>query len=144
MKKFLLSFAFLAVSGSAHASTFDVYGLWLTQAEDAHIEVTDCGDGTPCGSLVWVDPIVTHEEVDARNANKLLRTRPLIGVPIVWGYTRGRKAWRSGHIYNPEDGKTFKSTMRLQKNGTLKVKGCLGSLCITNIWTPVQNHLEAQ
>lgn len=144
MKKFLLSFAFLASSSSAHSSSFDVYGLWLTQAEDAHIEVADCGDGTPCGSLVWVDPLIWQEDVDARNANEVLRTRPLIDVSIVWGYTRGRKAWRSGHIYNPEDGKTFKSTMRLQEDGTLKVKGCLGLVCITNIWTPVQNHSEPQ
>lgn len=139
MKRLILSMVALTVPTAANADTFDVYGLWLTQAETAHIEVTDCGDGTPCGALIWIDPVIADAGIDARNANKTLRTRPLVGVPIVWGYARGKKNWRSGHIYNPEDGKTFKSTMRLQDNGTLKVKGCIGLICITNIWTPVQN-----
>lgn len=140
MKNTLLSIAMLAIPSTANADTFDVYGLWLTQAETAHIEVTDCGDGTPCGALTWVDPVIAETGIDVRNVNSSLRSRPLVGVPIVWGYARGKKNWRGGHIYNPEDGKTFKSTMRLQKNGTLKVKGCLGPLCITNIWTPVQSE----
>lgn len=138
MKILLFSIIALAVSAPANADTLDVYGLWLTQAKDSHIKVTDCGDGTPCGELVWVDPMIAEAGIDARNANTSLRTRPLVGVPIVWGYTRGKKKWKSGRIYNPEDGKTFKSSMRLQENGTLKVKGCIGPLCITNIWTPVR------
>lgn len=137
MRKVLLSVAMLAVPVFAHAEAFDVYGRWLTQAGDAHIDVTDCGDGTPCGALAWVDPKTTDIDRDARNANASLRERPLIGVPIVWGYARGKKDWRGGRIYNPEDGKTFNSKMRLQENGMLRVQGCLGPICITNIWTPV-------
>lgn len=137
MKTVITGLALLALAPTASADTFNVYGLWLTEAKTAHIEVTDCGDGTPCGSLAWVDPLTADTDSDIRNANTDLRERPLIGVPIVWGYERGKKNWSSGHIYNPEDGKTFKSVMRLQKDGTLEVKGCLGFLCITNIWTRV-------
>lgn len=137
MKRILLSLIAVTMPTVANADTHDVYGLWLTQAETAHIEVTDCGNGTPCGALIWVAPTLADAGIDARNVDKSLRARPLVGVPIVWGYERGKKKWRNGRIYNPEDGKTFKSTMRLQENGTLKVKGCLGPLCITNIWTPI-------
>lgn len=140
MKNLLLSLAMLATPAVAQAEAFDVYGLWLTQARDAHIDVTDCGDGTPCGALAWVDANTTDIDRDVRNSDTSLRERRLIGVPIVWGYARGTKDWRGGRIYNPEDGKTFTSTMRLQENGTLKVQGCLGPICITNIWTPVASQ----
>lgn len=144
MRKMLLGLAILALPASASADILDVYGLWLTQAKDAHIEVTDCGDGTPCGYLIWVDPMTTQTLHDTRNSDSELRERPLIGVPIVWGYARGKKDWRSGHIYNPEYGETYTSSMRLQKDGTLKVKGCLGPLCITNIWTPAPTGTKEQ
>lgn len=144
MRILLLGLTMSALPASACADAFDVYGIWLTQAEDAHIEVTDCGDGTPCGDLVWVDPITAESQQDIRNDNSEQRGRPLIGVPIVWGYVRGRKNWHNGHIYNPEYGKTYASSMRLQKDGTLKVKGCLGPICITNIWTPAQTRMKEQ
>ena len=144
MRNLLLGLTMSALPASAYADAFDVYGIWLTQAEDAHIEVTDCGDGTPCGDLVWVDPITTESQQDIRNDNSEQRGRPLIGVPIVWGYARGQKDWRSGQIYNPEYGTSYSSSMRLQKNGTLKVKGCLGPICITNIWTAAQTRMKEQ
>lgn len=140
MNKLLTAFAVLALSSPANADVFNVYGIWLTQAKDAHIEVTDCGDRTPCGALTWVDVETTVSDRDIRNADIELQGRPLIGIPIVWGYTRGQKGWRDGQIYNPEYGKTYVSSMRLQKDGTLKVRGCLGPLCITNVWTPVETE----
>ena len=121
----------------ANANPHDVYGIWLTEAGDGHIEISDCGDGTPCGVLVWVDPIKLSTDRDAQNPDPMLQERPLVGVPIVWGYDAGRNSWRRGQIYNPEDGKTFSSSMKKLENGNLKVKGCLGPLCITNIWTHV-------
>ena len=32
----------------------EVSGTWLNDAKTGHIEISDCGDGTPCGHLVWV------------------------------------------------------------------------------------------
>lgn len=144
MRKLVLCVTIMALRSTASADTFNVYGLWFTQAKDAHIEVTDCGDGTPCGALVWVDPAMTLYQHDIRNADDGQRGRPLIGVPIVWGYVRGQREWHSGQIYNPEYGKTYASSMRLQEDGTLKVKGCLGVLCITNTWTPLQSNKKEQ
>jgi len=144
MNKLLATLIVLALAGPARADTntgaFNAYGLWLTQAKDAHVEITDCGDGTPCGALVWVEPETAVSDYDIRNDDPQLRGRTLIGVPIVWGYSRGQKDWRGGYIYNPEYGETYKSSMRLQKDGRLKVKGCLGPLCITNIWTRVETR----
>jgi len=142
MKRLILVVFGLAISNLAYADNHDVHGLWLTEAKDGHVEIKDCGDGTPCGTLVWVDPHTSETELDARNADETLRTRALIGVPIIWGFAKGKNNWRKGKIYNPEDGKTFSSSIRLLKDGTLKVKGCLGPICITNIWTAVSKNDE--
>lgn len=120
---------------SAHASVHDVYGLWMSEAKDGLIVVSDCGDGTPCGTLVWVDPKKADTLFDARNKDKAMRSRALIGVPIIWDFKRSNKGWKSGKIYNPEDGKTFTARIKRQENNLLQVKGCLGVICITNIWT---------
>lgn len=143
MKTLFLTLAAAIMSTTAYANSLDVYGLWLTEAKDGHVEITDCGDGTPCGRLVWIDPLKEPTERDARNRDTALQDRPLLGVPIVWDYAARRSEWRGGRIYNPEDGKTFGSSMRRLRNGTLRVKGCLGPVCITNIWTPLDPAAQA-
>ncbi len=135
----LFFFVLIMAPTSVFAAAHDVYGLWLTEARDGHVEISDAGDGTPIGTLVWVDPQSTDTQQDARNLDEALRSRPLVGVPIVWGFVKGKSGWRRGHIYNPEDGKTFRSSMALQDDGSLKVKGCLGPFCRTNFWTPVRS-----
>jgi len=143
VKTLFLIFAIALLIGEAKADPLDVYGLWLTEAGDGHVNITDCGDGTPCGALVWVDPAQTPINRDVKNPDLKLRNRPLIGVPIIWGYRAGRRIWRNGRIYNPDDGKTFGSSLQRLENGNLKVKGCLGPLCVTNLWTPV-NQLASE
>ncbi len=148
---FVLTVAF-CLSAPAIADPHDVYGLWLSAAKDGHIEIHDCGDATPCGNLVWIDParIDTartdtartdtariETDRDAMNRDPSLRTRALIGIPIVRGFERSPKGWHRGEIYNPEDGKTFVASLEKLPDGTLRVKGCIGPLCRTNIWTPV-------
>ncbi|MEP3891319.1 MAG: DUF2147 domain-containing protein [Hellea sp.] len=132
----------LFVSVPAGASPHDVFGLWASEAKDGHVEISDCGNGTPCGVLVWVDPEKGGATLDVRNNNKDLRKRPLIGVPIIWNFQRSKKGWRSGRIYNPEDGKVFTAHVRRQDENHLKVKGCLAVVCITNIWTRLPSSAE--
>lgn len=136
MKKLLFATCLMAVP--AFADPLDVNGIWLTNAEDAHVEISDCGDGTPCGTLIWVDPATTDTDLDARNPDPDLRSRPLAGLPLLWGFQESSSRWRKGKIYNPEDGKTFRSAIRTRDDGTLEVKGCIGPLCQTYIWTRVE------
>ena len=147
MKRHIFTLAIsVFVAGPAIAETpnHDVFGLWLSAAGDGHIEVVDCGDGTPCGSLAWVDPASTTSGLDSRNPDPEKRARSLIGVPIVWNYTKSKTRWTDGKIYNPEDGKTFRSTLKKRADGTLEVRGCLGPICRTNIWTPVEKTEAGQ
>jgi len=39
-----------------------------------------------------------------------------------------------GRIFNPRNGKSYKSIIKVSEMGDLKVKGCLGPVCETKIW----------
>jgi uncharacterized protein (DUF2147 family) len=140
---YLISIFTVLTPGVAFADSHDVFGLWQSEARDGYIRIEDCGDGTPCGTLVWADPEKMISDLDIRNKDRELRSRSLVGVPIVWGFERDEKHWSGGKIYNPEDGKTFRSSLKRQSEDTLKVKGCLGPICISNRWTRVPSYQEA-
>jgi uncharacterized protein (DUF2147 family) len=135
--------ASLLMLGIAHAEDLDVAGLWLTDTGDAHIKITDCDDATPCGVIAWLDPETQEADSDLNNPDPALRSRPLLGLPFIWGFERKGERWRSGKIYDPKDGKTYRSSLELRDDGTLHVKGCVGPFCRKLIWTRVQSMGEA-
>lgn len=126
---------FLSVSSLAGPQ--DIYGIWITESANGKVEVKDCGDSTPCGTLIWVDESQAESAFDIRNSDPKLRTRPLIGSAVFWGFKSKGDKWKSGKIYDAESGKTYKSKMEMLDNGTLKVKGCIGPICQSQIWTRV-------
>ena len=114
-----------------------VLGVWETPEKDARIEITDCGDGTPCGDLIWIDPVSADSETDINNPTKALRDRPLIGIRMVWGFTSRRDQWRSGKVYDPESGRTYRAELNLKEANQLKLKGCFGPICRSQVWSRV-------
>ncbi|MCY3672067.1 MAG: DUF2147 domain-containing protein, partial [Alphaproteobacteria bacterium] len=50
----------------------------------------------------------------------------------------GEGPWKGGRIYNPENGKTYRSNLRLKGADTLRVSGCVFIFCETQIWTRVE------
>ncbi|MFN3836074.1 MAG: hypothetical protein ACK4NO_09255, partial [Glycocaulis sp.] len=43
-------------AGSAAADPLDVFGKFAVRGGTSHIEISDCGNATPCGHIVWIDP----------------------------------------------------------------------------------------
>ena len=138
---FLSCLVYLALAIGASAQGInDLTGTWRTVRHGALVTITDCGNGSPCGGLEQVSTAITNgHTTDIRNPNATLRTRPLIGVPILWGFASGTEGWRNGHLYNPDDGKTFRAYLRLLSPNELRVTGCLGPFCRSQIWTRISN-----
>jgi len=133
-----LSMTFFAPFASA-GSLEDFSGLWVIESEKGRVEIADCGDGTPCGTLVWVkSEQKTDMPLDINNKEPELRVRPLIGIQLVYGFEQKKDRWKNGKIYNPEDGRTYRSSMRRLDYNTLEVKGCLGPICKAQIWKAVE------
>ncbi|MEO0712596.1 MAG: DUF2147 domain-containing protein [Pseudomonadota bacterium] len=134
----------------AHADSKDVYGLWLTAAGTAQVDIADCGDGTPCGSVAWIDPdslepgVTPETAVDRNNPDPALRDQPVIGMTMLTDFEEKRSDWRGGTIYDAEAGKAYGSRLKKLDDGTLQVKGCIGPICQTQIWTPVAAMSETE
>ncbi|WP_027580462.1 DUF2147 domain-containing protein [Bradyrhizobium sp. Ai1a-2] len=118
----------------------DPSGTWQTQAGDARVKISKCSGGI-CGVIVSlrepIDPATGRPQVDNKNPNPALTTRPIIGLPLFSGMrpTDGSK-W-AGQIYNADDGGTYASSISLAGPDTLRVEGCVGALCGGETWTRV-------
>jgi uncharacterized protein (DUF2147 family) len=124
---FALSFA-----GTAHAAQ-PIAGRWLTEDGSAIIQVGPCGSST-CGKIASVvKPRPGAPTTDVNNPDASLRSRSMIGLPILSDFTDAGDEWR-GRIYDPRNGKSYKSIVTRGENGTLRVKGCISFLCQTQVW----------
>jgi uncharacterized protein (DUF2147 family) len=128
---------FLALSlmaGTAYARPLEGT-TWRTQSGAGTVRIEACGQRT-CGRILTGTPRPGQTEFDARNPNPALRTRTLIGLTILTGFIRQADfSYKGGTIYDPESGRTYRSEFRLKPDGRLEVKGCIGPICQTQIWT---------
>lgn len=122
-----------AAAPLASADPHNVFGVWETEAGNSHIQIADCGDGTPCGTVVWINPndlqpgMTPETVVDANGDN-------VLGLKMLYGFDKRKNDWRSGTIYDPEAGKTYGSRIKVRNDGKLQVKGCIGPFCQTQVW----------
>ncbi len=141
----VLTMTLLLVGIASAEEVTSITGRWRTMRHGALVDIVNCGDGSPCGVLSWVAADIAQGAVtDARNPNRDLRGRALIGVPILWGFQPAEGGWESGRLYNPDTGQTFRSSVRLLAARQLRVTGCLGPLCRTEVWTRVGRAPAAQ
>ena len=124
-----------ALSPSAFAGSVadDIHGLWINNKDVGKqkfaVMIEDCGNKL-CGRLYWLKKPLSASGLpkrDKHNPNEALRDRPLCGLQILTGFQyAGDSTWNAGEIYNPDDGLTFSSTMKLAPEGSLKIRGYVG------------------
>ena len=140
MKTLFFTSAILMIASPAFAADVDgkaVFGTWATETGSAHIEITDCGDGTPCGTVAHLTDPASAGKLDVNNEDPALAAKPILGSRMLWGFEAKKSKWSGGRIYDAESGKDYKSKLELQEDGTLEVKGCVSIACKTQIWTAV-------
>jgi uncharacterized protein (DUF2147 family) len=113
-----------------------VLGRWRTEIRHGVVEIARCGPSI-CGKLVDSDGLKANPNLlDINNKDARMRTRRLMGVQMLQGFTWKDGAWNGGTIYNGEDGGTYKATVTPITNNQLKLKGCIvWPLCKTQTWT---------
>jgi len=137
LKQGLIMSGMVLIAGLASADPADVGGVWLTEAQDGIVRIDDCGDGTPCGTLVWFDETNAASDRDINIPDPELRDRPVKGMVMLSGFERSGDRWRRGRIYNAENGRTYRSAVSVRDDGNLKLQGCVGPICQTQTWTPL-------
>jgi uncharacterized protein (DUF2147 family) len=128
--------------GASWMPTFaaDPLGTWHTEGGEATVRMVNCGPEL-CGTIIALkepnDPATGRPKTDKNNPDAAKRSRPIIGVQIVFGMKpNGANKW-SGQVYNAEDGKTYSGNITLQSATSLKLEGCVlgGIICKGQTWT---------
>lgn len=133
MKAMLL----LALIATPALAAEPVTGMWLTDVKDGVVEIAPCGPKL-CGRLVKMLAAPKGPPVDRNNPDAALRSRPLLGLPVLTGFAPDGAVWR-GTGYDPKAGKSYNTTLQRLGPDRLKVRGCIfGFLCRSAIWTKAQ------
>ena len=106
---------------AAPAAAQSPFGVWRTEDDDGLVEIVPCGEAL-CGDIVWMlDP---PSPLDRENPDPAMRTRPLCGLRILWGFVPdGDGAWAGGRVYDPKSGRTYRGSARLEADGRLLLRG---------------------
>ena len=111
-----------------------IAGRYVTADGAGIVQVAPCG-GATCGRLVQIlKARAGAPALDVNNHDPALRGRPIQGIAILSGFTDRGADWR-GTIYDPRNGKTYKSIVSKNPDGSLKVQGCISFFCQTQRWT---------
>ncbi len=137
----LLGAAAITLAACAtQATASEATGIWAMLNGKVTVKVTDCGNKLCAAIVALKQPISKIDgkpKVDRENPDPDLRGRPLIGLSILIGMKSDGEGKWTGAIYNPDDGRTYSSTVKLDGD-SLKVKGCvIGFLCKTNVFQRV-------
>ena len=113
----------IAIASPASAATpSEVAGDWATPGLGAVVRLSACREDARelCGRLIWAwDPA---------------RLRPgSIGAEMLRGFAWRNDAWTGGEVFNPEDGRTYSGSIRLDGE-VLRLRGCAGPFCQTQVW----------
>jgi uncharacterized protein (DUF2147 family) len=125
MKK-IISFIVLLVSlsnafANVHpVSADEIIGVYWSPKKDAKIEIFKKGNRY-YGRSVWVATM----RKDTKNPDESLKSREVLGIELLSGFSYNDNTYKDGKIYDPESGKTYDCKMTLTYK-ILKVRGYIG------------------
>ncbi|HEU5296172.1 MAG TPA: DUF2147 domain-containing protein [Burkholderiaceae bacterium] len=124
MRALLVALLMAAAAPVAHAQAH-VTGEWWTPGFNARVRIEACGDAV-CGRIVWLWDDHPKDIADQQ---------PLLGRLVIDRMeAAGSGRWQGGRLYNPEDGRDYKGSLRLQSDTRLVVDGCVLFVCRTQVW----------
>ena len=131
----LLAAALLLAPLPGAAAAPSVEGLWLTDDGKAVIRIAPCGQRM-CGRIARVlDTAANVPRTDVNNPDPARRGQPLVGLQVLSGFRGGAARWDGGQAYDPKSGSSYKSSLRLNADGSLRVTGCVLVICRSKRWT---------
>lgn len=123
----------------AQTKATDVVGVWLSEKKNGKVEVYQQGNRF-YGKLIWSENMYEGDgktsKKDANNPDKALAQRPLKDLLLLRDFVFDDGEWVDGTIYDPESGKTYSCTMKLDGE-KLNIRGFIGISLFgrTTMWT---------
>lgn len=126
-----------AIALSPLAAAEPITGRWITAEKNAVVAIAPCGKRL-CGKIAkfLIAQPQGNDQRDVNNPDAAKRSRRLIGTAILSSFTQDGDIWR-GEIYDPKNGKSYRSEIRRKSATVLEVKGCIGPFCETQEWKRV-------
>ncbi|MBS0659252.1 MAG: DUF2147 domain-containing protein [Verrucomicrobia bacterium] len=104
-------------------------GVWTNEAKEAQFEIFDQG-GKLFGKIVSLKEPNDKDgkpKTDTNNPDAAQKSKPLVGLVFLKGFTSaGNGRWENGSIYDPKNGKTYKSYMQMSGANKIEVRGFIG------------------
>ena len=127
----LISALALALTATPPAT---LSGDWLTDDRSAIVRIGPCG-ASLCGRVVRV-LVRGAAPNDVHNPDPAARRRPIVGIAVLSGFRpSGPRAATGGRAYDPKTGRSYRASLQLNADGTLKVTGCVLFVCRSRNWT---------
>ncbi len=117
-------------STAALADAEEAAGVWIMEKGKITVRLAPCGRDL-CGRIVAMKKPLDKKgrpKRDKHNPNPALRDRPVMGLTIMANMKADGDGRWEGEIYNPDDGNTYASSMKLDGR-RMKVKGCVIFIC---------------
>lgn len=144
---FIFFIQFISIKSFCQTTGDEIIGIWLSQEKDAKIEIYKSGN-TYAGKIIWLKEPNDHEtgkpQIDKKNPDIKLRTRPIMGMNLVYGFSFNKKdkEWSGGIIYDGRSGQTYKCYLELKETTVLKIRGYIGAswmgLGKTVLWSRIK------
>jgi uncharacterized protein (DUF2147 family) len=143
MKKFafmmVVLFSVALIFSSFTPGHESVVGEWYNQPKDATLILFE-KDGKVFGKINWMkEPNENGKpKVDKNNPDPAKRNTPAFGLVILKNFEKVKENyWENGTIYDPNNGKTYKSNLTLKDKNNLDVRGYIGFSLLgrTESWT---------
>ncbi|MEA3426061.1 MAG: DUF2147 domain-containing protein [Bacteroidota bacterium] len=140
MKKLIaIITVFFGTATMASASNADdIVGIWLSASGEGKIQIYKEGDRY-FGKLYWMkepNGPKGNPKLDNNNPDPALRNKPLLGLVILKNFRYDDGEWSGGLIYDPKNGKEYKSYIKLKDPQTLSLRGYIGISLLgrTELW----------
>lgn len=137
----LLGILFCTSLLAATSSADDIIGIWLSSNGQGKIQIYKEGDHY-FGKLYWMkepNGPKGNPKLDVNNPDPALRNKPLLGAVILRNFKHDDGEWNGGRIYDPQNGKEYKSFIKLKDPQTLSLRGYIGISLLgrTEVWKRV-------
>lgn len=121
----------LGVAEASENPAINPYGNWTLSDGRLTVKVVACGNNLVCANVIRLQEPNNADgtpKLDLKNKNPALRSRHLIGMPVIEGMApSGPNTWQ-GQIYSSDDGDYYRAYATV--NGDrLDVKGCWFVIC---------------
>lgn len=143
MKKVLSLLALMVMSTVMFAQKAeDIIGTWYTEGGKSKVEISK-KDGKYSGKIIWLKEPNREDgtaKLDRNNEDESLRSRGILGLPVIQNFEWDDDEYEDGTIYDPENGKTYSCVITWKDMDTLNVRGYIGFSLLgrDTVWTRVK------